>query len=103
MPNKKRITWEEIHSDTQELAGKIKTTGKTFKGILAITRGGLIPAGIVANELNIKIVETIGLESYQGLEQGNVKILKDANLLPVNYSFNRKPSLKCSFCQEFRL
>ena len=40
---------------------------------------GLIPAGIVARELEIKTIETIGVSSYDDQVQREVHILKDIN------------------------
>lgn len=35
-----------------------------FKGIIAITRGGMIPAALVARELEIRLIDTICAASY---------------------------------------
>ena len=37
-----------------------------FRGIVAISRGGLIPAAIVARELECRLVETVSVASYAG-------------------------------------
>lgn len=37
-----------------------------FKGIVAVTRGGLIPAAIIARELDCRLVESISVISYSG-------------------------------------
>ena len=56
-----------------------------FKGIIAIARGGLIPAALVARELEIRLLDTICASSYEAASddgQGaqimrtEVKILK---------------------------
>ena len=44
------VTWAEVHRDTKLLARKLIKTG-AWKGIIAITRGGLIPAAIIALSL----------------------------------------------------
>src|SRR5690606_5427276 len=41
-----------------------------------IARGGLVPAAIVARELNIRTVESVAIKSYDHQNQGNIKILK---------------------------
>ena len=62
------------------LAARIHHDRPDLIRILAITRGGLFPAGILARELNIKLIETVGMESYNGMEQGNdVQVLKEFN------------------------
>ena len=47
--------------------------------MLAITRGGLFPAGILARELNIKLIDTVGIESYSETEQTEARVLKEFN------------------------
>ena len=57
------ITWEELEKDTKELSQKIKASGK-YNRIVAVSRGGLIPAGIVSYELELRNVETVNVSSY---------------------------------------
>jgi xanthine phosphoribosyltransferase len=57
------VSWDQIHRDTKELARKLHGRGE-WKGIVAVTRGGLIPACIVARELNIRMIETFCIASY---------------------------------------
>ena len=47
-----------------------------WKGIIAITRGGLVPAAIVARELEVRLIDTICIASYDDRNQGKVNILK---------------------------
>ncbi len=48
-----------------------------FQTIVCITRGGLVPAGIVARELGIRMIETICIASYHSYaEQGELQVLK---------------------------
>ncbi len=76
------VTWDEVKRDSVLLADKIqKEFDKLPTRILAITRGGLIPAALVTRSLGIKDIETIGLESYDD-EQGQddkIAVLKKAN------------------------
>ena len=49
-----------------------------FSAMVTITRGGLVPAAIVARELTIRVIETISIASYHSeLKQGELEILKD--------------------------
>ena len=57
------VTWDQLHRDARTLATTLMTLGP-FRGIVAITRGGLIPAAIVARELEIRLVESISVVSY---------------------------------------
>jgi xanthine phosphoribosyltransferase len=56
------VTWEQLHRDARSLAQSL--IGRDFAGIVAVTRGGLIPAAIVARELEIRLVESISVVSY---------------------------------------
>ena len=46
------ISWVELHRDARYLSEMLHAIG-TWKGIIAITRGGLVPAALVARELEI--------------------------------------------------
>lgn len=69
------LSWDDIRSDSIALANKLSKEWAGETGLpermLAITRGGMIPASIIAYKLGIKNIETIGLESYEG--QGRSK------------------------------
>ena len=47
-----------------------------WTGIVAITRGGLVPASIIARELEIRLVDTVCISSYDYQQQGEIKVLK---------------------------
>ena len=76
------IAWEELHRNARALAWRLLDHGP-WKGIIAITRGGLVPAAIIARELDIRLIDTICISSYGQLEagveaskQGQLKLLK---------------------------
>jgi xanthine phosphoribosyltransferase len=69
------ITWERIHQDCRTLAARLHETGN-WERIVGVARGGLIPAAIVARELNIKLVDTVCVSSYTLRTQGEAHILK---------------------------
>ncbi|MCL6416140.1 xanthine phosphoribosyltransferase [Aestuariirhabdus sp. Z084] len=69
------VSWEELHRDGRALAWKLLDMGP-WKGLIAITRGGLVPAAIVARELNIRLIDTICISSYEGERQGELQLLK---------------------------
>lgn len=72
------ISWEQMHRDTRALAWSLSALDKKFKSILAITRGGLVPAAIISRELGILVVETLGISSYQTYnEQSELRIIKN--------------------------
>ncbi len=61
------ISWEELHRNARALAWRLLDQGP-WKGIIAITRGGLVPAAIIARELDIRLIDTICISSYDQLE-----------------------------------
>ena len=76
------ISWPELHRDTRLLCHELVEKGP-FKGIIAIARGGMIPAALVTRELEIRLLDTICASSYdESAEAGaqitrsDVKILK---------------------------
>jgi xanthine phosphoribosyltransferase len=57
------VSWEELHRNAKALAWKLHDIG-SWKGLIAVTRGGLVPAAIVARELDIRIIETVAVVGY---------------------------------------
>jgi xanthine phosphoribosyltransferase len=71
------VTWDQLHRDARALATTLEPLGP-WKGIVAITRGGLIPAAIVARELECRIVESISVAAYEDEAAGQPEVLKSA-------------------------
>ena len=74
------ISWDRFHRDTRALAQRLIGCGP-FTGIVAITRGGLIPAAILAQELKVRLVETVSVVAYgrgeaKWTELGKPEIIK---------------------------
>ncbi len=69
------VSWEQFHRDSRALAWRLSGAGP-FEAIVCITRGGLVPAAIVARELGIKVIETVCVSSYTHTSQGEVTVLK---------------------------
>ena len=70
------ISWDQLHRDAKALAWRLLDK-EFFKGIIAVTRGGLVPAAIIARELDVRLVDTICVSSYDWKNQkGEVKLLK---------------------------
>lgn len=76
-PPEIRIGWDALHRDTLMLCHKLRTRGP-FRGIIAVARGGLVPAAIVARELDIRLVDTVCVASYDGKTRrdGEATVLK---------------------------
>ena len=71
------VSWDEIERDARALAWRLAGLGP-FRGIIAVTRGGLVPAALVARELDIRLVDTLCIASYDDAarQPGTLKVLK---------------------------
>ena len=69
------VTWDQFHRDSRALAWRLQALGP-FEALVAITRGGLVPAAIVARELNIRVVESVAVKSYDHQSQAGIQVLK---------------------------
>ncbi len=58
------VSWEELHRNAKALAWRLVDMGP-WKGLIGVTRGGLVPAAVVARELDIRIVETVSVIGYK--------------------------------------
>jgi xanthine phosphoribosyltransferase len=78
------VSWDEFHRDARALAWRLAGAGP-FEAIVAVTRGGLVPAGIVARELGIRLIETVCVASYNHITQGELRVLKGvaANIVAI--------------------
>jgi xanthine phosphoribosyltransferase len=64
-----------LHRNAKALAWRLIADGP-WNGIIAVTRGGLVPAAIVARELEIRLIDTVCLASYDDRLQGEMAVLK---------------------------
>src|SRR5258707_10130517 len=69
------VSWDKFHRDARALAWRLNGAGP-FEAIVTVTRGGLVPAAIVARELNFRLIEAICISSYDHIRQGELKELK---------------------------
>jgi len=70
------VSWDQFHRDARALAWRLASSGP-FESVICITRGGLVPAAIVARELGLRIIETICIASYHDYTtQGELQVLK---------------------------
>ena len=76
-PNSKTfpVSWDELHRHARALAWRLLDLAP-LHGIVAITRGGLVPAAIVARELDIRLIDTVCVASYEDRDRGDVVVLK---------------------------
>ncbi|MBY0336053.1 MAG: xanthine phosphoribosyltransferase [Acetobacteraceae bacterium] len=71
------VSWDQLHRDAKALAWRLVEKGP-WKGVVAITRGGLMPAAIVARELDCRIIETISVITYDEEVKGEPRVAKPA-------------------------
>ena len=70
------VSWDAFHRDARALAWRLAGAGP-FEAIVCVTRGGLVPAAIVARELGIRVIETVCVASYSHVTQGDLTVLKN--------------------------
>ena len=70
------VSWDQFHRDARALAWRLTSAGP-FDTIVCITRGGLVPAAVVARELNVRTIETVCIASYHDYKsQGGLELIK---------------------------
>ncbi|HLJ72861.1 MAG TPA: xanthine phosphoribosyltransferase [Roseiarcus sp.] len=70
------VSWDQFHRDARALAWRLTSAGP-FEAIVCVTRGGLVPAAVVARELGTRIIETVCVASYHDYKtQGGLQVLK---------------------------
>jgi len=85
LPHEKgfHVSWDQLHRDARALAWRLDGQGPdngAWKAVVAITRGGMAPAMIVARELDIRTVDTISIKSYDRHSRAEAKVLKFPDL-----------------------
>lgn len=79
MPNKFVVTWDYFQREARKLAQR-QLPASQWKGIIAVSRGGLVPAAIMARELGIRHVDTICISSYDHDHQRtDLQVLKQVS------------------------
>ncbi|MEP2784081.1 MAG: xanthine phosphoribosyltransferase [Pseudoruegeria sp.] len=81
LPHEKgfHISWDQIHRDARALAWRLDGNGPEdggWKAIVAITRGGMAPAMIIARELDVRVIDTISVKSYSHQDRSEAQVLK---------------------------
>ncbi|MCB1555697.1 MAG: xanthine phosphoribosyltransferase [Alphaproteobacteria bacterium] len=73
-PEEVVLSWEQIHQDCDALAEKL--AGRTWRGIIAVTRGGLAPVALLSRALDNKMIETLCMASYDHQDRDKLTVLK---------------------------
>lgn len=80
LPHEKgfHVSWDQLHRDARALAWRLQDEGpdEGWRAVVAITRGGMAPAMIVARELDIRTVDTISVKSYNHQSQSEPVVIK---------------------------
>jgi xanthine phosphoribosyltransferase len=69
------VTWDQLHRDARALAWRLMAL-RPLNGIVAVTRGGLIPAAIIARELEVRFVESVSVVTYDEENMGKPVVTK---------------------------
>ena len=104
------LTWDAFGDSSRELAQQVADSGWVPDIILAIARGGLLPAGALGYALSIKNVFVVSVEYYTGIDQRldfpvmlppqlNLVDIKDSKVLIVDDVADTGHTLKA--VQEF--
>lgn len=78
MAQAEHISWDLFDKEARELAEIVRAEGP-WEGVVGIARGGLIPAAIVTNVLNIRNVKSVAVTSYHGQEHGTAELLNSVD------------------------
>ena len=85
LPHEKgfHVSWDQLHRDARALAWRLQgeaPAGEGWRAVVAITRGGMAPAMIVARELDIRVVDTISVKSYDHQTQSEARVIKSPDM-----------------------
>src|SRR5947209_20312414 len=85
------VSWDQFHRDARALSWRLSSVGP-FEAIVCVTRGGLVPAAIVAREMEIRLIETVCIASYHDYQtQGQPSVLKGGGASIPNTTVGRRP------------
>ena len=87
-----RLTWKDIEDMCDRIAEELRRRGSHIDMIVAVSRGGLIPARILSDRLEVRLITSISIMFYDDigkrleyprLVQGisNERLIKDKDIL----------------------
>lgn len=74
MSEKYIVTWDMLQKHARTLAQRL-LPAKQWRGIIAVSRGGLVPSAILARELGLRHVDTVCISSYDHNNQRELKVI----------------------------
>ena len=84
------VSWDQLHRDAKALAWRLAEQGP-WEGIVAVTRGGLVPAAIVARELEVRLIDTVCIASYDTRNQRRPEVVKSVGGDGAGRADRRRP------------
>ena len=81
---KEYCTWEEVEILTRIVAHKIRSSNKRYDAILGITNGGIIPARLMARELDIDYILLIPVRNKKLNKEEMPLLLQDKKYLIID-------------------
>jgi uncharacterized protein len=81
---KEYCTWQEVEVLVQKLAHRIQRSGKKYDVILAITNGGIIPARLIARELDINHIQFVPIRNKKLHVEEMLPLLKGRKYLVID-------------------
>ena len=80
MSEKYVVTWDMFQMHARKLSERLLPASQ-WKGIIAVSRGGLFPAAVLARELGLRHIETVCIASYHDHNnQGELQVLHAAQV-----------------------
>lgn len=77
MSEKYVVTWDMLQIHARTMAKRL-LPAEQWTGIIAVSRGGLVPAALLARELCIRHVDTVCISSYDHDNQRDMQVIKRA-------------------------
>jgi uncharacterized protein len=81
---KEYCTWEEVETLTRIVAYEIRSSNKRYDAILGITNGGIIPARLMARELDINQIQFIPFRNRKLQKQEMPPLFGDKKYLIID-------------------
>lgn len=71
------VSWDDAMEASRALAGRIADRGARYDTILAVARGGLVPAGILSYLLGVRDIATVSLDRYRGRAASRIRVVRE--------------------------
>ena len=83
-PPREYCNWDEVESLVKLVADNIRSSNKIYDVILGITNGGVIPARLMARELNIDHIQLIPIRRKKLYKEEMPALFKDKKYLVID-------------------